>query len=272
MARNPSTRKTFVQSAVSFSRKYGFNGVDVDWELPNGAADKANHVALIRELKQAGGASFLVTAAVSAGLWALPTAYDIPQLAKYIDFVNVMTYDFHGDWENFTGMNAPLYSVKGDTLNTATGLAYWANHGMPKRKIILGVPTYGIGWTLQAKRANQGVNAKAVGVSAALPYTQTKGDGAYYEFCELIASKKYRRHFDNVRKVPYLENGSQWFSYEDVQSVTAKMNFVKQQGYGGAFVWTLDEDDFNGKCSNGKGVRYPLVGTIARILGGKNIR
>lgn len=89
MAKSASTRKTFVQSSVSYARKYGFNGVDVDWELPNGAADKANHVALIRELKAAGGKNFLVTAAVSAGLWALPTAYNIPELAKYIDFVNV---------------------------------------------------------------------------------------------------------------------------------------------------------------------------------------
>lgn len=72
--------------------------------LPGNDTDKQNYVELLKELHvalQPGG--YLLTAAVSAGRTTMDRAYDIPQVNRYLDFINVMSYDFHGGWENKTG-------------------------------------------------------------------------------------------------------------------------------------------------------------------------
>ena len=38
--------------------------------------------------------------------------YDVPEVVKYVDFLNVMTYDFHGHWEGEVGHNSPLYPLE----------------------------------------------------------------------------------------------------------------------------------------------------------------
>ena len=38
--------------------------------------------------------------------------YDVPEISKYLDFINIMTYDFHGQWENTVGHNAPLFPLE----------------------------------------------------------------------------------------------------------------------------------------------------------------
>ena len=92
-------------------------------------------------------------------------AYDIPRLNKHLDFVSVMTYDYHGQWDKKTGHIAPIYEHPDDfdkTFNVNYTINYWINHGMTRSKLILGLPFYGQSFTL-AKKSENGLNSKSYG-------------------------------------------------------------------------------------------------------------
>lgn len=73
--------------------------------------------------------------------------------------------------------------------------------------------------------------------------------------------------WDDEMKVPYLVYGDQWVGFDDERSIRNKMHWLKSSGYGGAMVWTVDMDDFNGTSCVGN-VRYPLIGAIREELRG----
>lgn len=108
-------RQVFIFSAMEYLRQRNFDGLDLDWEFPKGSDDKKNFVDLLKELREAFEAEakekrlprLLLTAAVSAGADTVRGGYDVPAVAAYVDFLNIMSYDFHGKWEAKTGHNAP---------------------------------------------------------------------------------------------------------------------------------------------------------------------
>ena len=96
---------------------------------------------------------WLLSAAVSAAKFRVDEGYAVAKIANDLDFINVMTYDLHGDWDNFADHHAPLHKREHDgwsfkDLNTAGALSYWASQGAPRHKLLLGTPFYGRTFTL----------------------------------------------------------------------------------------------------------------------------
>ena len=268
---NFSVRHRFVRNVVAFLEKYHFDGVDIDWEYPNQnggrKSDKHNYVLLLKELKQAfAGKRLSLSAAVGAEASSASESYIISQIAKYLDFINIMTYDFNGSWNHNTGMNSPLYhSSKDDsfqrTLNINSSVHYWLSHGAPRSKVIVGLPFYGASFTL--KNAKQhGLYAKASGPGKAAPYTGEAGTIGYNEMCVDIRDGGWHVVRDKEQRVPYAYKGNQWVSYDDATSIREKAEYVRSMDLGGAMIWSIDTDDFNGHC----GAKHVLLSTVNKVL------
>lgn len=272
MSASRYARQTFIYSAIPYLRQREFDGLDMDWEYPKGSDDKKNFVLLLKELREAFDAEaqeirkprLLLSAAVPVGPDNIRGGYDVPAVASYLDFINLMAYDFHGKWERETGHNAPLYAPSSDSewrkqLSVDHAANLWVKMGAPKEKLVIGMPTYGRSFTL-ADPSKHGPNSPASGGGKEGIYTKESGFLAYYEICEMLLNGAVYV-WDDEMKVPYMVDGNQWVGFDDERAIRHKMRWIKDNGFGGAMVWTVDMDDFSGKVCGGN-VKYPLIGAM----------
>ena len=63
----------------------------------------------------------------------------------------------------------------------------------------------------------------------------------------------------------YATKNDQWASYNDIQTVQKKANYILKKNYGGAALYFIDTDDFNNNCCHGQS---PLTNTVGNILRG----
>lgn len=275
MVDSSKSRLEFINSVIPFLRNHNFDGLDISWIYPD-VKDNSLFIVLIHELAEAfqqdsvksSKERLLLTAGVSAGRQIIDNSYQIKKLAKELDFINLLSFDFHGSWEKplVTGHNSPLRKGQLDRgttsyYNVEYAVGYWLNKGMPAEKVVMGIPTYGRSFTLAS--AETAVGAPASGPGAAGPITESSGFLAYYEICQFLQGAKIMRLQD--QQVPYAVKGNQWVGYDDVESVESKVQFLKSLNLAGAMIWSIDMDDFTGKsCSQGP---YPLVQAVKRSLG-----
>uniref|UniRef100_A0A182NJ73 chitinase n=1 Tax=Anopheles dirus TaxID=7168 RepID=A0A182NJ73_9DIPT len=276
MAASAELRKRFIYDCVQFCQRHGFDGIDLDWEYPaqrdgNPLIDRENHALLVEEMRLVFDQyRLLLTAAVASVEFSAGLSYDVPRVAKSFHFLNVMVYDMHGAWDNYSGINAPLYRGPADLsdrdrqLNVNSSIHYWLEQGAPAEKLVLGIPLYGRSFTL-ANAANTEIGAAAVGGGTAGPYTREPGVMGYNEFCEKLKTETWDLRWSEEQQVPYAIRNNQWLGYDDLRSIQLKVKYLLDQGLGGAMVWSLETDDFQGVCGGGK---YPLMHEIRSLVNG----
>ena len=276
MVNSKESREQFVREAIKFIEKWGFEGLDLDWEYPKcwqvdcskgPDSDKESFSALVQELSaEFKPRGWTLSAAVSPSKSVMDAGYDIPALNSYLDIINVMTYDYHGHWDKKTGHVAPLYERPDDDyyfFNANYTMHYWAEQGADKSKLVMGMPMYGQSFTL-ADTAENTLNSAAVGRGEAGEFTRAGGFLAYYEICKKIQSGDWNIVRDpESRHGPYAYSEDQWVGYDDISMIRQKSQFVKDNGFGGGMIWALDLDDFANQCGC---ENYPLLRTINRVL------
>ncbi|MBD0843231.1 MULTISPECIES: glycoside hydrolase family 18 chitinase [unclassified Streptomyces] len=234
-----------------------FDGIDIDWEYPNacGLTCDSSGPAAFRTLSQAlraeFGPNYLVTAAITADASSggKIDAADYGGAAQYLDWYNVMTYDYFGAWDKTgpTAPHSPLTSYSGIPkagFNSADAIAKLKAKGVPSAKLLLGIGFYGRGWT--------GVTQSAPGGTATGPATGTYEPGIE-DYKVLKASCPAT---GTVGGTAYAHCGTNWWSYDTPATIGTKMAWAKNQGLGGAFFW-----EFSGDTSNGE-----LVSAISNGL------
>ncbi|XP_044067258.1 chitotriosidase-1-like isoform X2 [Siniperca chuatsi] len=270
-------RANFILSAITLMRTFGFDGLNLDWRYPRGARsqprDKQRFTQLCKELKEAfvaeGTATnrdrLIVTASVSAERATIDASYEVAQIATYLDFINVLTFDFHGPWESVTGHHSPLYRGSRDTgdkiySNTDSAMKYWRDKGAPSQKLNLGLAAYGRVFTLSSAFSNVGAPASGPGKEG--HFTGEEGFWASYETCLYV--RKSTIHLIPDQRVPYAKTKDQWVGFDNNTSLDIKVSYLKNNNFGGAFVWSLDLDDFNGQfCKQGN---YPFISNLHKLL------
>ncbi|MER6199544.1 glycoside hydrolase family 18 chitinase [Streptomyces sp. NPDC001586] len=228
-----------------------FDGIDLDWEYPNacGLSCDTSGAAAFKNLMQATRAKFgannLVTAAITADASSggKIDAADYGGAAQYVDFYNVMTYDFFGAWaaQGPTAPHSPLTSYAGIPqagFNSADAIAKLKAKGVPGAKLNLGIGFYGRGWT--------GVTQAAPGGTATGPAPGTYEQGIE----DYKVLKNSCPATGTIAGTAYAKCGSNWWSYDTPATIAGKMTWAKQQGLKGAFFWEFSGDTTNGELAN----------------------
>lgn len=277
MVINHASRKKFIGSIISFLREYQLDGVDLDWEFPgmSGKPRERQHFSqLLREIRVEfirGKHDYLLSVAAGAPQLLVEQSYDVDQLNEYTDFVNIMTYDYHyfTKYTPFTGLNSPLYSPETtgflSTLNINYTVNLYLNKGLSPNKIVVGIPTYGHTFKLvNENNTNIGSPARSFGDIG------SNGFVDYPDICQFIEKNNddVVINLDKIGKVPFLSMKNTWISYEDESSVMEKAKLVKDYNLRGAMIYSLNADDFLGKCLVKGADRFPLASAVGSTLFG----
>ncbi|KAI8834590.1 glycoside hydrolase [Chytriomyces cf. hyalinus JEL632] len=246
---------TFTASVSDVLNRYGFDGVDVDWEYPGQESapgnpwlpqDSANFLKALKALRGVLPGK-VISAAVPVFTWSDANGEGLTNLVEYsnvLDFVSIMAYDddVSPEGDAFTGANAPLIQNKNNLgparASVRDSIATWVAAGFPLSKIVLGTPFYGHAMTPDvALTANTDVSDIYVKKKVSSESQSISFDAIYSLTQDTTGT--WLRRFDTWTQTPWLYNldTNIFISYDDARSIEVKARYAACLGLKGMMTW-----------------------------------
>ena len=258
----PENRNKFVTSCVDMFIKGQFaaevtdpgvfDGIDIDWEYPGACGatcnwrneDGENFTALMNEFRTQLNntrSGLLLTAAMPAST-GLREKINVLGILPFVDWMNLMTYDFHGTWEPYgpTNHHSNLLIKHNDPSNPQMSVdgavADYLNSGVPVDHLVVGIPFYGHGWARVAAGFTNGLYQSAGSIPRG---TWERGVDDY----KVLKTKGYPEFWDADAQASWLYNGSVFWTFDSPLAVKAKMRYISARKLKGVMFWELSGDD-----------------------------
>ncbi|KAL2880734.1 hypothetical protein SGCOL_003761 [Colletotrichum sp. CLE4] len=241
---SPAARAAFIASGKSFMDKYGFQGMDLDWEYPGdpkrggSRADIANFVLLLKEMRAAYGSNYGISLTLAPDYWYLRW-FDGKGLEPYVDHFGFMTYDLHGSWDADTKTLGSIVRGQADVREIYNNTIPLTYDDMDFSKIVFGVAWYGRGYTLSDASCNT-LGCGFKGPSKPGKCTNNAGVMSLVEIQGLIKEKNLKPRLLEGAMMKELVFDDQWIGYDDEETVAMKEKFANNYCFGGTMAWSVD--------------------------------
>ncbi|SMR59441.1 unnamed protein product [Zymoseptoria tritici ST99CH_3D1] len=273
-AATPAGRQKFADSSVALLKNLGFDGLDIDWEYPKDTTEASNLVELLSTVRAVlqnytvslpGQPQFLLTVASPAG----PSNYEKMALARmdpFLDFWNLMAYDYAGSWDSVTGHQANLYpsvsDPKSTPFSTDAAVQYYLQQGIKPSKLLLGMPLYG-----RAFKQTAGVGQPFSGVG------EGSWENGVWDYKDLpLPGAEVLYDNKTVASWTYDAATQTVVSFDSPEAVTEKLNYIKRLGLGGTMWWEANGDKVeNGTSNNSKSLVKTAVRALDRLESSPNV-
>jgi chitinase len=247
---NDNSRKKFASTSAEIVEKYNLDGVDIDWEYPGMRGednvfrpeDKENFTLMFKSIREELNAVSVRTGKtyqVTTALPCFPRLFEVTDMGKaaeYLDYVNIMAYDYYTSGDS-AGHHSNLYPSESYEKEDSGDKAYnlYTKAGVPAEKLVLGIPFYGRSWFMKSDD-NFGINRPVDSV--------TRGGGYTFIKDSIMTRPGFTRHWDDKAKMPFLWNSDtkQLVTYDDEESVKYKCEYVKAKNMAGVMFWQYASD------------------------------
>lgn len=240
-------RKEFARSVKHLNEYFKTDGIDIDWEYPAIAGypdhqylpeDRKNFTELVKQLRKELGSEYEISFAAGGLDNFLNQSVEWNKIERYVDKVNLMSYDLvHGN-STVTGHHTPLYSTPQQIASADHAIKFFDSIHFPLHKVVIGSAMYGRIFNVNIDD-NNGLYQ---------PGSFDHGMGWKNFDQQAMEQQGYVYYWDDVAKAPYMYNKTEkkLFTYDNEQSMALKTKYAADKGLNGIMFWQLGDDKPSG--------------------------
>ncbi|XP_013787126.1 uncharacterized protein LOC106471084 [Limulus polyphemus] len=263
--------KEFIKNVRKLVQKNNLDGIDLNIDYLNrkeygDLTERKETVSLLmKQLRSAldeinSSNPVVLTITVAKRPYLLVNGFDFPLISKSVDFINLPA--FHFDEPSQSNLKHPgrLHGV-GDMENVDSLVDLLLSFSVPKDKIVVGIPTFGVAYKTSDYRLSvedslrKGIEGKV--------FKGKRKILSHGEVCDFKNSGNWSVLRETDQTSPYTYNEEDWVGYDDEISVRLKTKYVLLRKLGGVIMWPVNNDDYEGVCGNGD---FPLIRSVRKVF------